>query len=164
MASLEGTALGWVFKIINFGILVGLLVKFGKKPLKDFLVNRHNKVQEKIDEAARLMTEAEAMKKEYEARLSKLDGEIEAFKAKVVEETKKESEKVLSEARAFAAKIEEQARLTYAQEVKEVTGKIKEEIAKLALDKAERLVVERVNKSDNDRLVEEFIEKLRSLN
>jgi len=78
-------------------------VKFGKKPLKDFLVNRHNKVQEKIDEAAQLMTEAEAMKREYEARLSKLDAEIEAFKAKVMEETKSESEKVLSEARAFAA-------------------------------------------------------------
>ena len=154
----------WIFKIANFLLLVGILVKYGTKPFKNFLVNRHDKVKEKIDEADKLLAEAEGLKSEYAAKLAKLDQEIEAFKAKVTEETKKETEKLLEEARAFSAKIEEQARLTYEQEKREISGKIKEEIARLALEKAEKLVTEKVNKSDNDRMIEEFIEKLRSLN
>jgi F-type H+-transporting ATPase subunit b len=158
------TWLDWVFKIVNFVVLVGILVKFGKKPIMDFLLSRHNKVRARIDEAEHLMAEAETLKKEYEARLAGIEAEIEAFKAQIVEETAKERDKVLDEARAFAAKIQEQAKLTYDQEIREVTGKIKEEIAKLAIDKAEKFVKERVDKADNDRMVEEFIEKLRSLN
>lgn len=154
----------WIFKIANFAILVGILVKYGAKPFKDFLFSRHEKVKQKIDEADRLIAEAESMKKEYETRLAGLDGEIKAFKDKVLEETTRESEKVLEEARAFAVRIEEQARITYQQEMREVSGKIKGEIARLAMEKAELLVKERVSKSDNDIMVEEFIEKLRSLN
>jgi len=56
--------LDWVFKIVNFGVLVWLLVKFGGKPLKEFLVSRHNKVKDKIDEADRMFNEAEGLKKE----------------------------------------------------------------------------------------------------
>ena len=148
----------WTFKIVNFLLLVGLLVKFGTKPFKSFLVSRHDKVREKIDEAERLRSEAEALKKQYEERLAGLDQEIEAFKAKVTEETAKESEKVLAEAKAFAERIQEQARLTYEQEMREISGKIKEEIAKLALDKAEKLVMEKFEKGDHDKMVEEFIE------
>ncbi len=154
----------WTLKIFNFAVLVGILVKFGTKPLKGFLLGRHDKVKEKIDEAGKLMSEAEDLKKEYEGRLARLDQEIEEFKAKVTEETKIESEKILAEAKAFADRIQEQAKLTYEQEMREISGRIKEEIAKLALDKAEKLVMERFNKGDNDKLVEEFIEKLRSLN
>lgn len=154
----------WIFKFANFFLLVGILVKYGTKPFKGFLVSRHDKVKEKIDEADKLLAEAEGLKSQYAAKLAKLDQEIADFKAKVTEETKKESEKLLEEARAFAAKIEEQARITYEQEKREISGKIKEEIARLALEKAERLVVEKVTKTDNDKMIEEFIEKLRSLN
>ena len=164
MTSGGDTWLSWVFKIVNFVILIGILVKYGKKPLSDFLVNRHNQVKEKFDEADRLMAEADALKKKYEARLAGLDAEIAAFKAQMTEETNREKEKVLQEAKAFAAKLEEQTRLTYEQEMREITGRIKEEVARLAMDKAEKLVTSKVNKGDNDRMVEEFIQKLRSLN
>ncbi|MDR2017299.1 MAG: ATP synthase F0 subunit B [Syntrophobacterales bacterium] len=154
----------WILKFTNFFILLWILVKFGKKHFQNFLLGRHTKVKERIDEADKLLAEAESLKGEYAAKLAKLDKEIEAFKAQVTEETKKESEKLVEEARAFAAKIEEQARLTYEQEKREISGRIKEEIAKLALEKAERLVVEKVSATDNDKIIEEFIEKLRSLN
>ena len=56
-------------KVINFGILVAVLVKFGKKPLQTFLVNRRNAVQEKIDEANRMLSQAQTLKHEYEEKL-----------------------------------------------------------------------------------------------
>jgi F-type H+-transporting ATPase subunit b len=156
--------LSWVFKFFNFAVLLAIVVKFAGKPLKNYLVNRHKGVKERIEEAERLFQEAEAIKKEYEDRLAKLDEEIDAFKKVVIEETEKEKQKILEEARGLALKIKEQARLTYEQEIREAKGKIKEEIARLTVERAEKLIAERFNRSDNDKMVEEFIEKLRSLN
>jgi F-type H+-transporting ATPase subunit b len=156
--------LSWVFKFFNFAVLLAIVVKFAGKPLKNYLVNRHKGVKERIEEGERMFREAEALKKEYENRLAKLDEEIDAFKKVVIEETEKEKQKILEEARGLALKIKEQARLTYEQEIREAKGKIKEEIARLTVERAEKLIAERFSRSDNDKMVEEFIEKLRSLN
>lgn len=156
--------LSWVFKIINFAVLVAVLVKFGGKPLKNYLQSRSKGIKDKVDEADRLQKEAEALKKEYEGKLAKLDDEIEAFKGTILAQTERERKKILDEAAESAARIKEQAAATYQQEIREMTSKIKGEIAKLTMERAQKLVAERLVQKDHDRLVEEFIQKLRSLN
>lgn len=160
----EETWLSWVFKLVNFAVLVAVLVKFGGKPLKNYLQNRSKAIKDKVEEADRLQKEAEALKKEYEAKLAKLDDEIESFKASILAQTERERKKILDEANEAAARIREQAAATYQQEIREMTNKIKGEIAKLTMERAQKLVAERLVQKDHDRLVEEFIQKLRSLN
>lgn len=70
----------------------------------------------------------------------------------------------MTEANQFAARIKEQARLTYEQEAKEIMGKIKEEIARMTMEKTEKILREKFSKSDHMRMVDEFIEKIRSMN
>jgi F-type H+-transporting ATPase subunit b len=164
MAGGGESLIDWVYKLLNFAVLVGILVVFAGKPLKNFLANRHNAVKEKLEEANRMIKEAEAVKVEYANRLARLDEEIETFKKVMIQETEKERKKIFDEAEAFAARIKEQAKITYEQEIREVKARIREEIARLTMERAEKLVAERVNKADHDHLVEEFIEKLRSLN
>lgn len=156
--------LDWLFKIINFAVLVGILIKFAGKPLKNYLVTRHNSIKEKLEEAERKAIEAEALRAKYEERLAGLEKELEAFKKDILEETEKERKKILADAEAFALRIKQQAGITYEQEVREIRGKIKEEIARLTVEKAETLIREKVGKKDHDQMVEDFIEKLRSLN
>ena len=153
-----------VFKFVNFGILVAILVKFGGKPLKNFLINRHNTIKEKIEEASKLLAEAEILKQEYEGKLARLDGDIEVFKKTIIGEMEKEKTKIIEEAAQVAAKIKEQALLTYEQELREVKDKIKADIAELTIKKAEQLIVEKISKSDHEKMVDDFIVKLRSLN
>lgn len=156
--------LDWVFKIINFAVLVGLLVKFAGKPLKNYLAGRHKTIKQKFEDAERALKEAEALKAKYEERLSKLNEEIETFKKSVIEETEKEKKKILDEAHQFAARIKEQARLTYEQEAKEIMGRIKEEIARLTMERTEKILREKFSQKDHMRMVDEFIEKIRSMN
>jgi len=156
--------LSWVFKIINFGVLVAILVKYAGKPLKDYLQTRSAAIRDKVEEGDRLFREAEALKKEYEARLARLDEEIGTFKKTILEETEREKKKILDEAAGFASRIREQAAITYEQEIREVKSKIKEEIARLTMEHAEKLVFDKFGHKDHDRRVEEFIEKLRSMN
>jgi F0F1-type ATP synthase membrane subunit b/b' len=45
-----------------------------------------------------------------------------------------------------------------------VARRIKEEISRLTVGQAEKLIAEKITQSDHDKLVEEFIVKLRSMN
>ncbi|MEI6153413.1 MAG: ATP synthase F0 subunit B [Deltaproteobacteria bacterium] len=154
----------WVFKFVNFAVLVGVLVKYAGKPLKDYLVNRHQTIKDKVEEAERLLRDAEALRVEYEKKIAKLDEEVDAFKKTVFAEAEKEKKKILDDAEKYASRIKEQARLTYEQEAREVVGKIKEEIARQTIEKAEKIVMGKLTKDDHSRMVDEFIEKLRSMN
>lgn len=153
-----------VWQIINFLILAAILYKFLNKPLKAYLVNRHNAVKEKLEATSRLLAEAETLKRTYEEKLAGLDQEIAAFKNTIMAEAEQEKVKILAEAAQFTSKIKEQARMTYEQEMKEIKSRIKEDVAQLTIQNAEKLIVEKIGRADHEKLVEDFIVKLRSLN
>ncbi|HBL23482.1 MAG TPA: hypothetical protein DDZ40_05130, partial [Deltaproteobacteria bacterium] len=110
------------------------------------------------------LKEAEALRAQYQERMDRLDGEIEVFKKETLQEAETEKKKIIDEAMVFAARIREQARLTAEQENKEVARRIKEEISRLTVGQAEKLIAEKITQSDHDKLVEDFIVKLRSMN
>src|SRR5208283_2739455 len=151
-------------QFINFAILVAALVYFLRKPLKEYLLKRHDAVKEKIEEADRLLRAAEEAKTKYEEKLSKLEGEIEAFRASALVEMEREKKKILDDARGLGSRIREQARLAYEQEMKEALAKVRAEIAGRTITAAEQKVREMFGKKDHDLMVEEFIQKVRSIN
>ncbi len=156
--------LSWVFKFVNFAVLVGIIIKFGGKPLKDYFVNKHKTVKDRIEEADRTLKEAMELKAKYEDMIENLDIEIESFKKAVLAEAENEKKKIMEESIRLVSKLKEQAAITHEQEAKEVTGKIKEEIARFTMEKAEMLVREKFTKEDHNRMVQDFIEKIGSLN
>jgi F-type H+-transporting ATPase subunit b len=150
-------------QFINFAILVGILVKFGRKPFKDYLKKRHESVKERIDEAERLLEEAAELKTVYEGRLSALKSEIEAFRASAMGEMEKERAKILDEAHRLASRIREQARRAYEQELKEAMTQVRSEVSERTIKAAEAAVKKMFKKEDHDRMVEEFIDHVRSI-
>ncbi len=153
-----------VFKFFNFFVLVGLLVYFVGKPLKAYLAKRHQTVKSQLEETAKVLKDAQALRAQYQERLDKLDGEMEVFKKETMQQAEAEKTKIIADAFGFAERIREQARLTAEQETKEVARRIKEEISRLTMQQAEKLITEKITQSDHDKLVEEFIVKLRSMN
>src|SRR5512135_3513039 len=105
----------WAFlvKLLNFAVMLGILLKFAAKPFKDFLKNRADAVRQKVDEADRLLKEAQSLNSTCEARLAGLDAEMEAFRKKALEEAEKEKARIVAEARVLAERIRQQAALAY---------------------------------------------------
>ena len=153
----------WSFllKLINFAVMLGILLKFATKPLKDFLQKRRNSVKDKVDEADRLLKEAENLKSTYQAKLSQLDQEMEAFRTKAAEEAEQEKSRIVADALAFADRIRQQAQLAYDQEMKEAMTAVQAQVARRTLDAAERRVRQLFKEEDHDKMVNEFIQRLR---
>jgi F-type H+-transporting ATPase subunit b len=153
-----------LIQFINFAILVGIIVKFGKKPFKDYLKKRHETVKTAIEDGERALKEAEEVKAAYVEKLSKLEEEVEAFRAKAVKEAEAEKKKILDEAHGLASRIREQARLAYEQEMKEAMAKVRAEVAERTIKAAEETVRKTFKKEDHDSMVEDFIRDVRSIN
>jgi len=153
-----------LFKFINFAVMLGILLKFAAKPFKDFLRNRQASVKEKVDEADRRIREAEELKGTYQEKLAQLDKEIESFRARAMEDAEKEKARILAEARALAGRIREQAQLAYEQELKDAMSSVWAEIARRTLVSAEQTIKQAFKEEDHNKMVDEFIEKLRGRN
>ena len=153
-----------LFKFINFAVMLGILLKFAAKPFKDFLRNRQAAIKEKVDEADRLLKEAESLKGTYEEKLAQLDREIETFRKWALEEAEKEKAKILAEAHAMAGRIREQAQLAYDQELEDAMATVRAEIARRTLVTAEQTIRQIFKEEDHNKMVDEFIEKLRGRN
>jgi len=153
----------WSFfvKLLNFAVMLGILLKFAAKPFKDFLQNRRNAVKEKIDEADRLLKEAEGLRKTYEVKLAGLDQEMEAFRRAIIEEAEQEKSKIVAEALALAERIRQQAQLAYDQEMKDAMTAVQAQIARRTLQEAEAAVRQIFKEEDHNKMVDEFIESLR---
>jgi F-type H+-transporting ATPase subunit b len=151
-------------QFINFAILAGVLIYALRKPLKGFLESRRAAIKEKIEESERLLKEAGEAKKAYEEKLSKLEAEIQTYRSSVLREVEQEKKKILDEAQALASRIREQAKLAYEQEMKETMAKVRTEIAERTVRAAEQRVRDMFKKEDHDQMVDEFIQKVRSIN
>jgi F-type H+-transporting ATPase subunit b len=156
------SGLSIAFKFINFGILVALLVKYAGQPFMGLLRKRHDTVGDTVNEAERLLREAEEAKAMYEERLGRLDAEIETFRKTALAEAEREKKRLLDEAGAMAARIREQARLAYEQEMRDALSNVRGQIARMTTEAAEKTVKDLFKKEDNDRMVDELIEQLGS--
>jgi len=159
----EGTEGGsdLLWRIINFTILVVLLYLLLAKRVKEFLTTRREAIKTALEEARKAREEAERKYREYEERLAILDKRIGKIFSELRAEGEIEKERIVEEAKKAAERIKEQSRLTVAQEVKKAKEGIKEEVARLVIEMAEEILRREIQHSDQERLIQEYLEKIR---
>ncbi len=150
------------FSILNFVALVWLLVRFGRKPLGDFLHQRHVSVRKDLDEAAQLHREARARLAEIEGKLAALDREISEIKQAVAADAELERERIIKNAEAEAERIVKQADDILAREVRNAQRRLEVEAVDAALTAAEKLIKQQLTEEDRQRLDEEYFAQIAS--
>ncbi len=152
--------LSFAFKVVNFAILMAILIKVLSKPLGNFLKNRQAKVKETLEEAEKARAQAEKKMKEYEKRLAQIDTEIEEIRRVLREEGENEKAKIIREAERTAENIKAQARSTAEQEIRQAQRILREEMTDFTVKLAEEILKKSMSKSDQKRLVEEYVRKM----
>ena len=83
----------FVLEVINFLILVWLLKRFLYQPVLNVIAERRRKIEAELAEAAKGQEEAEALKKQYEARLAEWErekrGALDSLEQQVAQERSK---------------------------------------------------------------------------
>lgn len=151
------------FKIFNFAVFVTVIYVFAKKPLVSFLKKRQESIRTAIEEAEQAKQAGEKAFDEYEAKLKNLDQEIERIRRQLIQEGEREKARIIQEAQQMAEKIKKQAELAAQQELKMVKARLQEEMASMTVQLAEDLLKKHLKPQDHERLVDEYIERVRGL-
>jgi len=146
-----------VMRWLNFGIIVFILVKYARTPIKDFLLSRREEVareiemvEEKKEEANKKIQDAARMLDESEVRFARVKERIiqegQTKKQKLIEDAQQES-KILLE--STMKKIENQ--LLVAQRA------FKSELVDTAISLAMKRLPDEITTEDNQQFTHQFL-------
>lgn len=150
----------FLWRVLNIGVLLWIIIKFAGKPVREFFSGRRETLQKGVSEAQAARDEAEKIYNDYQAKLDGLEDELKAMEERSSLEAEREQERMRQETETLIAKLKLQARQMVDQEVATAQRSLRNEAATLAVEVAERLVKENVSDSDRQRMVENYLEKV----
>ncbi len=160
----EGEPKGWVatdtYRVMNFVVLAVALFFVLRKPVSQALNSRIDGIREHLSELEARREKAEKDLAGYRARLDALEQEAEKIVAEYVRQGNEARERILREAESAAAKLEEQAQRNIEYEFRQIRMSLQDEILEKALGKAEEMLKAGITDEDQDRLVDEYLEKV----
>jgi len=149
-----------LYRALNFAGLVIILVYFLKKPVSSGLSARREGIKDQLEALESRKAEAERMYREAEAKLAKLDEEVNGIIAEAVSQGEAEKAKIIAEAERAAGDLKRQAEMAVAHELAEARTRLKAEIAEQAVLLAEELIKKNIQPADQARMVEASLDKV----
>ena len=153
----------WIWwKWANFAILAGGLGYMIRKNAPAFFTQRSQTIQDALRDAAKQKKDAEAQAAAIERRLAGLQHEIDNLRTIARAEMTAEGERIGRETEDRLRRIQEQAAQEIALMTRATRAELRRYSAQLAIDLAEQRIRSRIDKDAQDRLVDAFLQDLRS--
>jgi len=148
----------WLSLVLNFAIVAGLIFWFGRKNLPGFFRGRTGAIQKAMADARQASEEANRRLSDIEARLARLDVEIDAMREAAAKEGAAEEERI----RAAAAEDVRKVVLSAEQEIVAAAKLARRELTAYAADLAVALATKqmRVDAATDEALVRGFSRQL----
>lgn len=144
-------------QLLNFGVLLFILIKFGGGAINKSLAARHNQLKADLVAAAALKSAAEAKLAQQEARLATLENEIAAMRKGLHAEAEAEKGRLIAAAEERARRIKDETSFLVEQQVREAEARLRRESADAALKTAEEILRRAVGPADRQRMLDTFI-------
>jgi F-type H+-transporting ATPase subunit b len=156
-------AIDYVKRVLNFGILMGVLVYFLRKPVGDFFRGRRAQIAQQLADLERARDEAKVQLREFENKLAQAAGERDKIMAEFIAQAEVEKSRILAEAEANANRIKDAARLTIEADLKAAKRELREELAEAAVELAAKKLEAGIRVDDHNRLIDEYLTKVVAL-
>ncbi len=143
--------------LINLGIVILILMRFGRKPIVDALHKRKKTIMQDIDAATALKVDAEKRLKGYEKQLARIEDRRKELREEFRKQSEAERDRILKEAEEKAARQRRDAEFRVEQERKQAQTDLLREAVDQAVAAAESLVRSRIQAQDQERLADEYL-------
>lgn len=146
--------------MISFGLLALIFVRFLYRPVKNILQTRANRIESDLTQAEESRLSAQAMEAEYATKLK----DIEAERAAILEEARKEANErlalILGEAKTEAENTRLRTQREIVAEQERVKAQIHQAIIDISTNMAEKLVAATISPTDHSRLFNDAMVEL----
>lgn len=149
-----------IANICNLFIQMLIIKKFFLDKILAVLDQRRNAADKEISDAKTAKDEALSIKKTYEENMLQANAKANEILAAAQKSAAERSEKIIAEAQFSAAQIKSKASADIAQEKKKAINDAKNEISGLAMAIAGKVVERELAESDQQGLIDRFIDEL----
>jgi len=151
---------GWILKIANMLLFIGVLVYFVGGPVKKAFAERSEAIRRASEEARERRVRADQMAGEIQARLTAIEAEVQAIHERAEAEGERQKRELLAAAEAEAQKILAAARSEVDNRLKHAKGELTEYAGKLASERAESLLRETITEQDQRKLFKDSLREV----
>jgi F-type H+-transporting ATPase subunit b len=156
----RNTPIPLLANLINFGVLMLIVTKFGAKPVAEALKKRRDTIMSEIDRAQAMKESASKRLTEYQSDLDNLDTKLSALRTQYAEEGELEEKRLREELTQARDRMMADASFRVEQEGKTTRDNLSRDALEGALGGAETLLGAAINDDDHNRLCEEFLDQL----
>jgi len=146
--------------VINIGVLLFLLMRFGRKPVEESLSKRKKSIMSEIDKAQHIKKNAQERLDRYEDDLEHLEEKLEALRDQYAAEGAYEEKRAKEDVAEARERMIADAEFRVSQEGKTARDNLSREALEQALHAAEVLLGKAISKADHDRLAEEYLDQI----
>lgn len=150
----------FIWTIITFLVLLGLLAKFAWKPLLLALEARQETIRKALDDAQTAKRELERLHQESAQIIKNAHVEAESIVSKSRSDAEKLREEMKQKAKSDADTIIREAHRQIEIETGRAIRQIRSEVADLSVLIASKFIQRNLSKEDNDRLIEETLRQI----
>ena len=148
----------FVWTILTFLVLLGLLAKFAWNPLLKMLKDREELIRSSLDDAEKAQTELARLNAEGEEIVNKARSEAQTILTEGKAAASKLKDETLNAAKDQAKSILTEAEKQIQIEKDKAIAEIKSEVVDLSLSVAEKLINKNISREDNQALIDESLD------
>ena len=160
----ESGAKGWIatdtYRVMNFVVLLVALIFILRKPISQALSARVKSIREQLESLEAQKAEAEKQLAQYNEKLSQLEKEAEKIVKSYIKQGNEAKAKILKEAQESAEKLQAQARRSIEHEFDKARQELQRDVVAKSLVKAEETLKKAITGKDQNKLVDEYLDKV----
>lgn len=149
----------FIFYMINFLILVGVLGKFLYKPFLNMLDMRRKSIQDALDNAEATNKRADAKMANYDRKIAGLEEQGREIIKEAKLKADNQAAEIIAEANKQASRIMNQAQREIEREREKAVTEMKQQVALLALMAAEKIMEKEIKVSGQEQIIEQVLEE-----
>ncbi|MEJ2054376.1 MAG: F0F1 ATP synthase subunit B [Calditrichaceae bacterium] len=158
MLKLDPGMIIWTW--LAFLFVLAILSKVALKPMLNVINKRENQIRGDIENAIKQRDEAEELLNKHRQMLSGAEDEAQ----KIIKENQRLAEKnkqaMIDEARKEAEKIIENSKAEIERQKDSALNSLRAEIADLAIGAAEKIIIQKLDKTEHDNVINEYIKNM----
>jgi F-type H+-transporting ATPase subunit b len=151
---------GWILKIANMLLFIGVLVYFVGGPVKKMFAERTEAIRVASVEARERREKADRMAGDIQARLAAIEAEVRAIHERAATEGERQKRELMAAAEAEAQKMLANARTEVDNRLKNARTELTEFAGQLASQRAEAILREKITEQDQKKLFQESLQEV----
>ena len=152
--------LDFIFKVINFAVLFGVIYYFARKPIAYGLKNSAQNTKQTLQDARESQKHVNTELAAFREKLAQMKEETQTMVVEARQEAEVEKERIIAEGVALAEKMKAQVQVAIEQEYRKAEAELRQWTANETVKLAEERIKEKIDDTHHDNLIKVYLNQL----